>query len=84
FAFMWYVCRKYTAWWTKYNYILTSGLSAGTAFSGIVIFLGLQYTQTSFSWWGNNVQAAGVDFARVATLYPIPEGGFGLKTGEFS
>ncbi|KAK9384176.1 OPT oligopeptide transporter protein-domain-containing protein [Lipomyces mesembrius] len=42
FAFMFYIRRYYTAWWTKYNYILTSGLSAGVTFSGIVVFLSLQ------------------------------------------
>ncbi|KAJ8103724.1 OPT oligopeptide transporter protein-domain-containing protein [Lipomyces tetrasporus] len=82
-AFMFYIRRRYTAWWTKYNYILASGLSAGVAFSGIVIFLGLQYTQTSLSWWGNNVYAAGVDYARTASLKEIPPEGFGLKPGEF-
>ncbi|KAK9472937.1 OPT oligopeptide transporter protein-domain-containing protein [Dipodascopsis tothii] len=83
FAFMYVIRRRYTAWWTKYNYILTSGLSAGVAFSGIVVFLGLQYTQTTLSWWGNTVYAAGVDYARTASLKEIPADGFGLKVGEF-
>ncbi|KAK7203950.1 OPT oligopeptide transporter protein-domain-containing protein [Myxozyma melibiosi] len=83
-AFMFYLRRYYTAWWTKYNYILASGLTAGVAFSGVVIFLALQYTQTTLSWWGNNVVSAGVDYARVASLKEVPQGGFGLKDGEFS
>ncbi|KAK9318825.1 OPT oligopeptide transporter protein-domain-containing protein [Lipomyces orientalis] len=84
FFFMYYIRRRYTGWWTKYNYILTSGLSAGVAFAGIVIFAGLQYTQTSIPWWGNKVYAAGVDYARTASLLKIPAEGFGLKPGEFS
>ncbi|KAK9452112.1 OPT oligopeptide transporter protein-domain-containing protein [Limtongia smithiae] len=82
-AFMFYLRRYRTAWWEKYNYVLASGLSAGVAFSGIVIFLSLQYTQTSLSWWGNNVIAAGVDYARTASLLEIPADGFGKKVGEF-
>ncbi|KAK9453142.1 OPT oligopeptide transporter protein-domain-containing protein [Dipodascopsis uninucleata] len=84
FFFMYYIRRRFTAWWTKYNYILTSGLSAGVAFSGIIIFAALQYTQVSISWWGNNVYASGIDYARVASIHAIPEEGFGLQPGEYS
>ncbi|KAK9431387.1 OPT oligopeptide transporter protein-domain-containing protein, partial [Lipomyces doorenjongii] len=83
FAFMFYIRRYYTAWWTKYNYILTSGLSAGVAFSGIVVFLSLQYTGTRFTWWGNTVYATGVDYARATGRLAVPNEGFGLKVGEF-
>ncbi|KAK7203707.1 OPT oligopeptide transporter protein-domain-containing protein [Myxozyma melibiosi] len=79
-----YIKHRYVRWWTKYNYVLTSGLSAGMAFGGIVIFLTLQYTNTSVKWWGNSVYASGIDYAKTATLKDIPEGGFGLKVGEFS
>ncbi|KAK9381294.1 OPT oligopeptide transporter protein-domain-containing protein [Kockiozyma suomiensis] len=81
--FMYYVRKRYIAWWTKYNYILTSGLSAGIAFGGVIIFAALQYPQVSLPWWGNSVYAAGADFARVAALKDIPEEGFGLPLGSF-
>ncbi|KAK9458853.1 OPT oligopeptide transporter protein-domain-containing protein [Lipomyces oligophaga] len=81
--FMYYLRRRYSSWWTKYNYIIASGLTAGVAFSGIIIFFALQYTQTTLEWWGNDVVSAGVDYARSAGLLPVPEGGFGLKVGEF-
>ncbi|KAK9244128.1 OPT oligopeptide transporter protein-domain-containing protein [Lipomyces tetrasporus] len=84
FFFMYLLRRRYTGWWTKYNYILTSGMSAGVAFSGVVIFAALSYTQVKLPWWGNQVYAAGVDYARKASLVEIPEEGFGLKLGEFS
>lgn len=29
-------------WWSKYNFLLSAGLDAGTVFSGILIFLTLQ------------------------------------------
>ncbi|KAK9452506.1 OPT oligopeptide transporter protein-domain-containing protein [Dipodascopsis uninucleata] len=79
FIFMYYIRRRYTAWWTKYNYILTSGLSAGVAFGGVIIFAALQYTQVNISWWGNSFYASGVDYARKASLKAIPPEGFGLK-----
>ncbi|KAK7204945.1 putative oligopeptide transporter [Myxozyma melibiosi] len=83
FFFMYYIRKRYTGWWSKYNYILTSGLSAGVAFGGVIIFAALQYPQVSLSWWGNSVYAAGVDYARTAALKEIPEGGFGLPVGKF-
>ncbi|KAK7203960.1 OPT oligopeptide transporter protein-domain-containing protein [Myxozyma melibiosi] len=83
FVFNRYIKHRYVKWWTKYNYVLTSALSAGVAFGGIIIFLTLQYTNTSVKWWGNRVYAAGVDYAKNATLLDVPENGFGLKVGEF-
>ncbi|KAK9463927.1 OPT oligopeptide transporter protein-domain-containing protein [Lipomyces oligophaga] len=60
-TFMWYIKTRYTLWWAKYNYILSSALTAGTAFSGILIFLALQYHPKELNWWGNTVSDAGVD-----------------------
>ncbi|KAK9234722.1 OPT oligopeptide transporter protein-domain-containing protein, partial [Lipomyces kononenkoae] len=79
FSFMYFIRRRYLAWWTKYNYILTSGLTAGMAFSGILIFFSLQYTGHKLIWWGNTVQLAGVDGAGTATLLKAPPEGFGQR-----
>ncbi|KAK9482639.1 hypothetical protein V1527DRAFT_475779 [Lipomyces starkeyi] len=75
--------RRYLMWWTKYNYILSSGLTAGMAFSGILIFFSLQYTGKKLPWWGTTVQNAGVDGAGVATLRTVPVGGFGPQVGSW-
>ncbi|KAK7208233.1 OPT oligopeptide transporter protein-domain-containing protein [Myxozyma melibiosi] len=82
--FMNYIKSRYLAWWTKYNFIITSALTTGTAFSAIVIFGALDYTKTELNWWGNTVSSAGIDGTTTA-LYEIPEVGyFGLAPGEFS
>ncbi|KAK9242757.1 OPT oligopeptide transporter protein-domain-containing protein [Lipomyces tetrasporus] len=83
---MYYVRRRYLGWWSKYNYIITSGFTAGTAFSGILIFLALQYKPKSLKWWGTTVQNAGVDGKGVATLKVIPAdlGYFGVPSGTWS
>ncbi|KAK9382098.1 OPT oligopeptide transporter protein-domain-containing protein [Kockiozyma suomiensis] len=83
YVFNRYIKSRYIRWWTKYNYVLTSALSAGIAFGGIIIFLTLQYTGTSVKWWGNTVYAAGLDYSKTATLLTPPPEGFGLKIGEF-
>ncbi|KAK9482839.1 OPT oligopeptide transporter protein-domain-containing protein [Lipomyces starkeyi] len=83
FIFMFLIRRRYLMWWTKYNYILSSGLTAGMAFSGILIFFALQYTGHSLKWWGTTIQTAGVDGAGVATLRTVPVGGFGPQVGSW-
>ncbi|KAK7206968.1 putative oligopeptide transporter [Myxozyma melibiosi] len=83
-VFMWYIKRRYLAWWTKYNYILASALTAGVAFAAIVIFAGLQYQQMSLTWWGNTVSDAGIDGTANGRLKEIPAVGyFGKAVGEF-
>ncbi|KAK9385068.1 OPT oligopeptide transporter protein-domain-containing protein [Lipomyces mesembrius] len=83
FIFMYHIRRRYLMWWTKYNYILSSGLTAGMAFSGILIFFALQYTGHTLQWFGTTVQLKGVDGAGTATLLKVPEGGFGPPLGSW-
>ncbi|KAK9478951.1 OPT oligopeptide transporter protein-domain-containing protein [Lipomyces japonicus] len=75
-AFMWYIRTRYLAWWSKYNYIISCGLTAGIAFSGILIFLALQYRPKTLVWWGNTVATSGVDGINKATLKPLPNVGY--------
>ncbi|KAK6199220.1 OPT oligopeptide transporter protein-domain-containing protein [Scheffersomyces amazonensis] len=87
FFFMFYLKRKYQSWWTKYNYILTSGLSAGLAFSSIIMFFAVEYKTVYLSWWGNNVPYAGIDggVGQQSLLDPtsVPGGYFGPRAGHF-
>ncbi|CAF1400418.1 unnamed protein product [Didymodactylos carnosus] len=50
-----FVIRRYAFdWWERYNYILSSALDCGVAFSGLVIFLALQNQGIYFpTWWGS-------------------------------
>lgn len=51
-----YVLYRYRPeWWQKYNYILSGGLDAGTAFVTVLIFFALQSRSLGIDWWGNNV-----------------------------
>lgn len=83
FAFMWYVRNRYTSWFEKYTYVLSAGLSAGVAISGIIIFFAVQYKEKTLSWWGNNVSFNGLD-ALDEPLTPIPAVGyFGPPPGSY-
>ncbi|KAK2658575.1 hypothetical protein Ddye_005108 [Dipteronia dyeriana] len=41
-------------WWKRYNYILSGGLDAGTAFMTVLLFLALQSRNIGIEWWGNS------------------------------
>jgi OPT family oligopeptide transporter len=48
-----YIIFKYRQdWWKRYNYVLSGGLDAGTAFMTILLFLTLGSIQ--LKWWGND------------------------------
>ncbi|KAK9454994.1 OPT oligopeptide transporter protein-domain-containing protein [Dipodascopsis uninucleata] len=83
FYFMYYVRTRYLAWWSKYNYVISCAITAGISFSGILIFLALQYRPKSLVWWGNKVSSSGVDTSSTALL-DVPElGYFGIANGTW-
>ncbi|KAK9293370.1 hypothetical protein L1049_021362 [Liquidambar formosana] len=41
-------------WWERYNYVLSGGLDAGTAFMTVLLFIALQYKNIGIDWWGSN------------------------------
>lgn len=40
--------------WERYNYILSGGLDAGTAFMSVLLFASLQSKDIEVDWWGNS------------------------------
>ncbi|CAK7896540.1 oligopeptide transporter 2 [[Candida] anglica] len=87
-AFMYYIKKHYLTWWEKYNFVLSGALTAGVAFSSIIIFFAVQYHDKSISWWGNNVPYMGIDGgngqqARLNVTESAPDGYFGLRIGHF-
>ena len=72
FAFMHYLRKRYLTWWEKYNYVLSSSLTAGCAFSAVIIFFTVQYHPKDIDWWGNNVPYNGLDASLPGRL-EIPE-----------
>ena len=81
-----YIKRKYEAWWQKYNYILSTGLNAGIAFSSIIIFFAVMYHAKDINWWGNSVMYEGMDGSMTGWLnatVDAPDGYFGPRIGHF-
>ncbi|WRT65925.1 OPT family small oligopeptide transporter [Kwoniella shivajii] len=81
FIFQFWIRRRKFAWWSKYNYVLSTALDVGTALSAIAIFLFFGLTGTSVNWWGNTVYQQTADWdGDGAALYTAPPSGFGKDT----
>lgn len=77
FGFMYYLRRYKTAWWERYNYVISAALGGGVAFSAIIIFFALQWNPVAFSWWGTDIVGETIDGgAGQSSLLPLPEKGY--------
>ncbi|KAF8911642.1 oligopeptide transporter [Gymnopilus junonius] len=77
FIFQYLIRKRNFAWWSKFNYVLSSALDSGTVISVMVIFFTLQFPRggtIAVNWWGNSVHTETADWNRTPLL-PIPEGG---------
>ncbi|CUM68539.1 uncharacterized protein PRCAT00006265001 [Priceomyces carsonii] len=87
FTFMHYIKNNYMAWWEKYNYILTSALSAGVAFSTLLMFFTVALDDKQLDWWGNRVSYQGVENGEGRTTWldvsSAPDGYIGIRKGHF-
>ncbi|KAF9004875.1 OPT oligopeptide transporter [Hymenopellis radicata] len=89
-TFQYFIRRRYFSWWTKYNYVLSAALDAGTAMSVIVIFFCLQFPingrigMTVQNWWGNTVPFQGADFGVAGMGTPVRQLAEGEKFGPTS
>ncbi|KAF4122042.1 OPT oligopeptide transporter protein [Geosmithia morbida] len=82
--FSWvYLKSRYLPFWSKYNFVLSAAWSCGIAIAGIIIFFTLQWTETEFNWWGNDVPYEGCE-GDACTIKKLGEGEFfGPPFGEF-
>lgn len=61
--FNYYIHKKHTAWWRKYNLILAAGLDCGVAIAAILVYFCVVYTggSANYSWWGTEVASSSCD-----------------------
>ncbi|XP_027337129.1 oligopeptide transporter 6-like [Abrus precatorius] len=65
------VYRYRQEWWKRYNYVLSGGLDAGTAFMTILLFLTLGANNISLNWWGNNIEGCPLASCPTAKGCPV-------------
>lgn len=86
YFFMHFIKKRYLNWFKKYNYVLSGALTAGVAFSSIIIFFAVQYKAVNLDWWGNDVNNNGLDASGPSLLdaaSSAPDGYFGPRVGDF-
>ncbi|KAJ5378416.1 hypothetical protein N7509_011535 [Penicillium cosmopolitanum] len=56
-TFSWFIRKRLHAWWSKYNFVLSSALDSSVSVAGVLIFLTIFFTGASkhFKWWGTDV-----------------------------
>ncbi|KAF2116458.1 OPT oligopeptide transporter [Lophiotrema nucula] len=78
-----YFKRRYTAFWSKYNYIVSAAFSSGVAIAAIIIFFALQMPRFNVNWWGNEVVSAGCEGDPCVRLTLADGEYFGPRIGQF-
>lgn len=78
FVFQRLIRKRNFQWWSKYNYITSAALDAGTTISVLVIFLAVQLHQSEdLQWWGNLLNSRTIDGAAIPrALKQAPIEGF--------
>lgn len=75
FLFQHLIRKRHFAWWSRLNFLTSSGLDLGLALSTLVIFFA--FTLNSInppSWWGNDVITTTMDYRGTAIQKVLPPG----------
>lgn len=82
FVFQYLIKKRNFRWWSRLNFLTSSGLDLGLALSTLAIFFA--FTMNNINppnWWGNNVVSTTLDFNDAAVQTVLPPGEtFGPKT----
>lgn len=54
YFFMVFLRRRYLAFWSKYNYVLSAAFSSAIAIAAVIIFFAVSYNGYEVNWWGNS------------------------------
>ncbi|KAB2575833.1 Glutathione transporter 1 [Lasiodiplodia theobromae] len=78
-----YLRRRYLAFWSKYNYVISAAFSTAIAVAAVVIFFAVEYSGFEINWWGNNAES-GCE-STTCTRLKLPAGEyFGPRIGNYS
>ncbi|KAI1346246.1 OPT family small oligopeptide transporter [Xylaria sp. FL0043] len=73
--FNYFIRKRYSGWWRKYNYLTAAGLDAGLIISTIIIFFAITLPNVTIpQWWGNVAVYETADASYTAVLKTVPEG----------
>jgi hypothetical protein len=74
-VFQYLIRKRHFAWWSRLNFLTSSGLDLGLALATLVIFFAFTLNNINPpKWWGNDVVASTMDFKGTAVQVVMPEG----------
>ncbi|KAK4186533.1 putative sexual differentiation process protein [Podospora australis] len=75
FTFQYYIKKQHFGWWSRLNFLTSSGLDLGLALATLGIFFAFTLREIDPpSWWGNDVVASTMDYKGTAVQVVLPEG----------
>ena len=75
FIFQYYIRYRHFAWWSRLNFLTSSGLDLGLALATLVIFFAFAINGIEApKWWGNDVVTTTMDFQNTAIQRKVAEG----------
>ncbi|KAK4167580.1 putative sexual differentiation process protein [Cladorrhinum sp. PSN259] len=85
YAFQYLIKKKHFGWWSRLNFLTSSGLDLGLALATLVIFFAFTLNEIDPpSWWGNDVVMGTMDYRGDAVQIRLPEGStFGPAKGSW-
>ncbi|KAJ7080676.1 OPT-domain-containing protein [Mycena epipterygia] len=78
-----FIKKRYTLWWSKYNYITTTAFSTAIAICAIIIYFALEWPGAQIIWSGNIRPFTGCDAMQCSRLLLPDHGFFGPGVGQF-
>lgn len=75
FVFQYWIKNRYFRWWSRLNFLTSSGLDLGLALATLFIFFA--FTLQGISppkWWGNNVVTSTMDYQGTAIRAHVQQG----------
>jgi hypothetical protein len=78
-----YTRKRYLAFWSKYNYVLSAALKTGIAISAVIIFFAVAYQGAYIEWIGNSPDS-GCEADACTRLQLTGDEFFGPPPGTFT
>ncbi|KAH0279805.1 OPT family small oligopeptide transporter, partial [Aureobasidium melanogenum] len=81
-TFNWWIRRRWSGWWSHYNYITAAALDSGLIISTLIIFFAITLPEVEVpNWWGNVGVFETMDALGTAIRKTVADGEtFGPKT----
>ncbi|KAM7189257.1 putative opt family small oligopeptide transporter [Rhypophila sp. PSN 637] len=75
FVFQYLIRHRHFKWWSRLNFLTSSGLDLGLALATLVIFFAFTlHSIEAPKWWGNDIVESTMDTKGTAIMKIVPEG----------